>query len=189
VSTTGTSVGRAVDDLAPSTGWEIALGVALLAVGAFAILAPDVASIAGTTLVGWALLLAAIVQLVAAFREHGAWTRLGWLGMGLLSGVAAIWIFARPYESTVTLTIILAVWFIASGAVKAGIGVALLRARERGAAWVVAAGLVSAGFGVLVLVELPSSSLWAIGLLIGIDFVLAGAAQLADGLTRRHAGA
>jgi uncharacterized membrane protein HdeD (DUF308 family) len=139
--------------------------------------------------VGWALLLAAIVQLVAAFQEHGAWRRMGWLGMGLLSGVAAIWIFARPYEGTVTLTIVLAVWFICSGSVKALVGLALVRAGEPGGGWAIAGGLVSVAFAVLVLVELPSSALWAIGLLLGVDFLVAGTAQVTEGLARRRLSA
>jgi uncharacterized membrane protein HdeD (DUF308 family) len=46
-------------------------------------------------------------------------------------------------------------------------------------------GLVSVALGVMLLMQLPTSSLWFIGLAIGIDFIFDGASFIALGAALR----
>jgi len=52
--------------------------------------------------------------------------------------------------------------------------------------WAMCSGIVSVGLGIMLLTQLPVSSLWFIGLAIGIDFIFDGVSfvALANGL--RH---
>ncbi len=49
----------------------------------------------------------------------------------------------------------------------------------RGRGWMVAIGVISIVLGVIVLVALPESAFWVLGILLGIDLIFFGAAQIA----------
>jgi len=52
--------------------------------------------------------------------------------------------------------------------------------------WAMFSGLVSVALGVMLLMQLPTSSLWFIGLAIGIDFIFDGALMIALGAALRR---
>jgi uncharacterized membrane protein HdeD (DUF308 family) len=54
----------------------------------------------------------------------------------------------------------------------------LAELRTPGAGFMIANGVVSLVLGLLIAAELPSAADWAIGLLVGIDFIFYGAAAL-----------
>ena len=84
-----------------------------------------------------------------------------------------------------TLTVVLAVWFVLSGLAKL---VAAYQQRGRTDAGLVAInGVISLILGALIAAELPDSSDWAIGLLLGIMFLVDGAVMIALGWSLRRA--
>jgi uncharacterized membrane protein HdeD (DUF308 family) len=83
-----------------------------------------------------------------------------------------------PLTGEVTLTMILASFFLVGGAFRT-LGAAALRLPRRG--WAVLSGLVSAALGVLLLVQLPAASLWFLGLAIGIEFIFDGVSVISLG--------
>jgi uncharacterized membrane protein HdeD (DUF308 family) len=159
--------------LSRSWKWLLASGILAIIAGAIAISVPAFASVFTATFIGWLILFSSIFMLVDAFAPpRGAAIvamRLIWAALFLFAG---IYLLAAPLEGTLTLTFVLAAFLIALGVLR------LLAAyRERGApgvGLVALNGAASLLLGLLIAVELPSSADWAIGLLVGIDFLFYG---------------
>lgn len=106
-------------------------------------------------------------------RASGAHTahpgRVFW---ALLTELADLYLLLAPLSGTVTLTFVLVAYFIVIGGVRVVEGFALRGTPH--AAMVRFNGVLSLLIGLLILVDFPSSSDWAIGLLVGIDLLFAG---------------
>jgi uncharacterized membrane protein HdeD (DUF308 family) len=94
------------------------------------------------------------------------------LVLAVLMAAAGIYLLVAPLKGTITLTVVLTVWFIATGIVR------LFTAfRDRGtpaAGAMAVSGGVAVVLGILVALNLPSSASWALGLLVGLDFLCFG---------------
>src|SRR6476646_2444712 len=144
--------------------WKLLLAIGILCtiVGAFSIFVPVVTSIAVAVLAGWALLVAGIIQFGHVLRRDLRWS---WMSawnvlVALLTIVAGVWILLAPLTGALTLTVVLVAWF-----------------------W---AGAVSLLLGILIWADLPSSASWAIGLLVGIDLLIAGTGLIMTALAGRR---
>jgi uncharacterized membrane protein HdeD (DUF308 family) len=156
-------------------------GALFLLAGAVAIALPHIASIATAIFVGWALVVASALHLVDAFATSDRTRTVLRLLLAVLTFAAGLYLLLAPLDGTFTLTVVLAMWFVAIGVARLVMGVA-----SRGApGWwaLVLGGVLSLVLGLLIALELPESALWALGLIVGIDLVFAGA-SLVD-LARR----
>jgi uncharacterized membrane protein HdeD (DUF308 family) len=157
-----------------SARWKItmALGVIFLVVGIVAIVVPAAASVGVAIFLGWVLVFGAIVQLFSAFSVEGTASMVIRLVLAVLMAAAGIYLLVAPLKGTITLTVVLTVWFIATGIVR------LFTAfRDRGtpaAGAMAVSGGVAVILGILVALNLPSSASWALGLLVGLDFLCFG---------------
>jgi uncharacterized membrane protein HdeD (DUF308 family) len=157
-----------------SQHWKLflAIGVLMVATGVFAIFVPVIFSISTAILVGWALVVGGAIQFAHVFRRGGGLERLANLLLGLITVIAGLALLLFPLSGTITLTIVLIAWFFVSGGMKLG---AWWEARRARGSWVLLLdALASVALGILIWVDLPSSAAWAIGLLVGIEFILWG---------------
>lgn len=168
----GFGEGTVVQDVSRRWRWFLALGVIALIGGMFAILAPVAASISAAILAGWALLFGAVSRLFAGFRADRTSERITHLALGLLYLVTGLYLLLFPVSGTITLTIVLVAYFLASGAVL--LVSAVQTWGSDSTAWRAFLGLLSIVLGVMLWADLPSSATWAIGLLLGIQLVFAG---------------
>lgn len=145
-------------------------GVIAIVLGLVAIAVPAAASVGTAIFIGIVLLAASAAIALHALSTHGL-PRLLRLAAALVTCAAGISLLATPLDGTFTLTVILVIWFVAFGVVQMVTGA-------------FAAGAVSAVLGVLIAVGLPSSADWAIGLLVGIQFVVYGGLCLARAFER-----
>ena len=153
-------------------GWFIAIGVVLILVGTAAILFPFLSTLSTEIFVGWLLVIGGIVQIVHAFRAK-EWSGFLWeVLIGVLEVAAGVILLAYPLAGLVTLTVFLAVMFIVEGAFRAALAFKIKP--QAGWGWVLFGGILSGIVGVMIWAKLPSSSLWAIGLLVGINIAMAG---------------
>jgi uncharacterized membrane protein HdeD (DUF308 family) len=164
--------------LVPESGrtFLVTSGVLAIIAGLVAILVPALASVGTAVFIGVMLLLSSVAIGIGAFAVEG-------LGRKLLRGLIAVFTFAAglyllvaPLDGTFTLTVMLVIWFVAVGIARIAIGLAELG--TPGAGYTIASGVVSLVLGVFIGNELPSSADWAIGLLVGVDFLLYGALAL-----------
>jgi uncharacterized membrane protein HdeD (DUF308 family) len=148
------------------------LGILFVIVGLVCIIVPASASVGVALFIGWVLVFGAIVQLIDAFTAQEGNRRVVRLVLAGLMAAAGIYLLVAPLHGTVTLTVVLVIWFALTGLLR------LFAAwRERGtpeAASFAVSGTLALVLAVLVALELPSSASWAIGLLVGVDFLCFG---------------
>ena len=160
-------------------------GVVLLVLGATAIVLPPLATLAVTILLGWLFLVSGVVGLFTTFWMRHApgfwWSLLS----AVLAVVVGVLLLARPVTGALSLTILLVAFFIIEGI--ASIMFALDHKREFSGqwGWMLVSGVVDLVLAVLIFAGLPSTSAWAIGLLVGINMIFGGVALTAMALHAR----
>lgn len=168
-----------VHDTAPRglKTWLWIAGIVSIVMGALAVLFPFAATLAAELVIGVILVASGILELVRAFamRHNGSltWNVL----FGLTALAAGAFLLAWPLQGIVTLTIVLGVFFLLGGAFKLVAGFGLRPFPGWG--WIGFSGALSVLLGVLLLFGLPGSALWAVGLLVGIDLIFLGLAEIA----------
>lgn len=169
-------------------GIFLAEGIILLLLGCVAILVPLLAGLATTVFLGWLLLFAGIIGLVATFRTRGApgfaWALVSAI-LALVAGIALIW---HPLQGLYSLTLLLVAFFVVDGILMIALAVSHRRGLSGRWEWMLANGIVDLILAVVIVSGLPGSALWAIGVIVGIDLVFGGAALIAMALAARREG-
>lgn len=161
-----------VGELHRSWGWVLALGIGFILLGAACIVADVSATFATVLFFGSLLLASGIIALVQAFTA-GSWQgSLLYVLSGLLRGFTGYLLIRYPGAGALSLTLVLASFFIVGGLFRS-IGAGMLQFPRWG--WTAFSGILSVALGVMLLVQLPVSSIWFIGFAIGVDLVFDGA--------------
>jgi uncharacterized membrane protein HdeD (DUF308 family) len=168
------------DELHDNRGWLIALGILLIVLGVIAFFNLLIATVASVYYVGILMIIGAIAQLVLAFRVKG-WGRVTLMVLGaILYGLAGIFAFMNPLLASSVLTLMLAVFLIASGVLRI---IVALRERPRpNWGWVLAMGILSIIVALIVLAGWPVNSLWILGLFLAADLIGQGFSWLFVGI-------
>ena len=140
--------------------------------GAAAIAAPHIATEVGTALFGFILLLAGVIQLTQASRIKG-WKGTTLMLVGaILDLVMAGALLVFPHRGAIALTLVLAVLLFSQGIVRM---IFSFRAElPAGRTWFFIGGVASSVLGGLLWWEWPADSVWAIGLLLGVNLLMSG---------------
>jgi uncharacterized membrane protein HdeD (DUF308 family) len=176
------SIAAGVNELHDSWGWFLALGIALIALGVVCVLGDVTATLATVLAFGWLLIVGAVVSLIQAFRVRNWSGFFLYLLSALLRGFTGYLLIRYPLAGELSLTLLLASFFIVGGAFRA-IGAGALRLPRWGLA--VFSGLMSVALGIMLMIQLPVLSLWFIGFAIGIDFIVDGTSFIALGTALR----
>jgi uncharacterized membrane protein HdeD (DUF308 family) len=159
------------------SGWLLVLGIVQIIAGTIAFAIPIVASFAAVAIFGAVLLVTAIFQLIHAFKV-GAWPRSAWYGLsGVFYAIAGLLVVAFPLGGALTLAVLLAILFIADGALRVLFAMSVSAAVGRG--WLVAAGCCNILVGVFLLIGWPYTALWITGLLLGVNLFITGVMNIA----------
>src|ERR1700704_3561098 len=102
-------------DLHRATRWSIALSVFLMIAGLLAVMAPFIAGLAYTLVVGWMLIVSGVLHLVFAWRGERARMVVGQILLGLLYGFIGIYVLFNPIAGLAGLTFAIAVYLLAEG--------------------------------------------------------------------------
>lgn len=179
----GASIAAGLNKIHDSWGWFIALGIALILLGGICILGNVTATLATVLAFGWLLIMGAVVALIQAFQVR-SWSGFFLLLLtALLRGFTGYMLVRYPLAGEYGLTMLLASLFIVGGVFRA-FGAGALKFPQWG--WAVFSGIVSVGLGIMLLTQLPISSLWFIGMAIGIDFIFDGGSFIALGAALRE---
>jgi len=154
--------------------WKVLMGIGVLAifVGCVAILVPAVAAVGTAIFIGWILLVAGAFLIAAAFSAVSVGSLVLRLLWAILTVVVGVWLIVEPHSGTLTLTLVLGIYFLFMGLSR--IAVAFLGRGQPNAGLVGLSGVAGLLIGILILIKFPSSADWAIGLLVGIDLIFAG---------------
>jgi uncharacterized membrane protein HdeD (DUF308 family) len=169
-----------LDDVREHRGRFVAVGIALVILGALAIFLPFAAGVVTTLLLGWLLIVGGIAELVHGVVDR-RWGGSGWeIASALLYLVAGVLTVAFPLRAKLFLMLVLSVFLVADGIVK------LARAYQHrdvpGGGWLLFDGIASVVLGIMLWRHWPSTAAWALGLLVGISLVLDGTSMLVIGL-------
>jgi uncharacterized membrane protein HdeD (DUF308 family) len=161
-------------------------GILLVILGLAAIIVPPLASLAVTIFLGWLFLVSGVAGLALTFWARampGFWWSL--VSAVLAIGVGIV-LLARPVQATLTLTIVVGVYFLAEGV--ATIMYALEHRRELSErwSWLLIAGIVDIVIAGIIITGLPGSAGWAIGLLVGINLIFGGTSLIGMAFAARQ---
>jgi uncharacterized membrane protein HdeD (DUF308 family) len=166
-------------------GWIVALGVVYLVAGIIALGSVVNATEAAVWVVGIMMIISGVAEVINALQIK-SWARfLFWLVLGILYIFAGFIAFENTLLTALWLTLILGAALVASGVVRVFLGFNM-----RGGSswvWVVISGLITLLLGVIILAHWPYSGLYALGIILGVDLVFAGASWIGLGLGLKNA--
>lgn len=168
--------------------YYLAAGALFILGGALAILFPFFSTLAVTIFVGWVLILSGGIEIAHALVVRGAPAIVLNLLAGLLSLGVGFLILSHPLPGAVSLTLLLAGFLAADGVIR------ILSATQvryfPGRDWIVVNGISSLVLAAALLWLQPEASLYALGILLGMDMLMAGVTFLMlAGTARKLAGA
>jgi uncharacterized membrane protein HdeD (DUF308 family) len=154
-------------------------------VGFVALSSAVVSTLASVLVFGILLMVGGVVQIVNAFMARSWKGFFGHLFVGLLHFVVGEILFEHPQVAAEALTLLLAAAFLVGGAIQLVHG---LMESFPGRGWVLLSGFITLLLGISIWRQWPESSLWIIGVLIGIDLVFSGWSWVMLGLTVKGLG-
>ena len=165
-----------VDIVRQASTVSIAWGVLLIIVGMVAIGSPFLAAVAVNVAIAWLIVLAGIIHVLLAFRAHGAGSMIWKLLVGLAYVCFGGYLIVHPLRGVASLTLILASLFLIEGVLDI---ILFFQMRSLGgSSWVLVDGIVTLLLGLMIYVQWPSSSAWAIGLLVGVSMIISGVTRV-----------
>jgi uncharacterized membrane protein HdeD (DUF308 family) len=154
------------------SGWSIFMGVLSAALGVFLIAYPMATATITTVLLGWTLIFVGVAQFVFALHSQTPGNFFLKILAGVLYGITGIALTFAPLTGLEALTALLGTLLL----VQAGLAtVTAFQTRPLdGWGWYLFDAIVSFALGMLILVKWPSSSVWAIGTLVGAAVLMGG---------------
>ena len=144
------------------------------------------ATAASVLVVGIMMVIAGVAEVISAFQIKTWGSFFLWLLLGALYIVAGFVTFQNPLLAAAVLTVILGVALVISGIMR----IILAFSMKEGTPWlwVVLSGAITLVLGFIILTRWPISSLYVLGLFLGIDLVFAGAGWIGVGLGAETGG-
>jgi uncharacterized membrane protein HdeD (DUF308 family) len=151
--------------------WLLALGIALVLGGLVAISVPLIATVGIVTVVGILMLAAGIGQIISAISSARWSGVLLHILLGVLYAVTGFFVLENPLQGAAGLTLLMAAFFFTGGIFRI---VFAVRERFPTWGWTLLNGAVTLLLGLIIWKQFPESTLWVIGLLVGIDMLFTG---------------
>lgn len=146
-------------------------GISLIVLGALAIIYSYASTIISVVYFGALLISVGIFEAIHAVKLN-KWSSLIFrLLLSLLYIAAGIFTALYPTVNAINLTLLLAIFFVIVGIIR--IGYALTHKFEY-KTLVIFNGIASIVLGGLIFYQWPSSGLWSIGMLLGVDALFTG---------------
>ena len=165
--------------------WVIS-GLLLMAAGVLALLNPGFALSYLAIVIGLAMLVSGVVDIVIYARTSRFLLGSGWvLADGILSVILALVLLFIQTVIDVTIPFVFGMWLVFTGVSKAIGSFDLKHLEVTGWGWFLALGILLAVGGVLCFVK-PVVGVVAVGVLVGISLLLQGSMAILKGLFSRR---
>jgi len=135
-------------------------------------------------IVGVMMIVAGVAEIINAFQLTGWGKFLLWALLGALYIVAGFVTFENPLLAAAVLTLLLGASLVASGIMR--IILAFSMKREQPWVWLLLSSVITLLLGLLILAHWPISSVYVLGIFLGVDLVMAGAGWIALSLALRR---
>lgn len=151
-------------------------GIIFIILGLIAIAVPQIFTLGVELFIGWLLIIGGIVQLVRSFRSRhtrGFWAPL--IG-SIVSIVVGVLLLLYPVIGVLSLTLLLGIFFLLEG-IMTIIWAFMIRPVQY---WgmLLFSGIVSLILAGIIFFGWPSTAVWVIGLLVGINMLFFGISLL-----------
>jgi len=172
--------------LRKSWRWLIAIGVGLVLCGIIALLSVVEATAVTVLWVGVMMVAAGIIEIVHSFKIRG-WGRSVFMAViGSLYVFAGFFTIVNPLHSSLVLTLVLGVVLVAAGVVRIVVGFQVKGGDQSG--WIIVSGLFTSLLGLIILVHWPFSSLYALGIILGVNLLQIGLGWINLGFQLKRKG-
>ena len=169
--------GKTLTDVVKNrSAWTIFMGVVTAALGVFLIVYPLMTATITTLLLGWVMIFVGIAQFVFALHSQTVGNFFLKVLLGALYGLTGVALAFFPFEGVEALTGLLGTLLV----VQTGLltATAFQVKPLDGWGWFLADAIASLGMGILILAKWPSSSVWAIGTLVGVAVLMGGISRI-----------
>lgn len=180
VSDTSKPAGSEIEPLRAKCGWIVALGIVYLITGIIALSSVVLATVASVFMVGIMMLIAGVAEVINAFQLKTWGKFVLWIALGILYIVAGILTFRNPLLAAALLTLILGCVLVASGIMRVFLAFSMKEGTPWG--WVLLSSVITIVLGIMILSRWPVSSLYILGIFLGVDLVFAGVGWIMVGL-------
>jgi len=177
------------EHVSQNSAFLVILGGLLVMIGVIAMASPLAAGIAVEMFVGVMMLSRGAMQLYYGVKvrhwghRFGSYMGLGSIVMALLSVAVGVLLLINPIAGLRFLTLVLAVYLVLVG------GFEILHAIEmsevKGWGFIMLSGGLGVALGVMIWRQWPLSGHWAMGVLIGVSFVISGVSLAMVGVSGR----
>jgi uncharacterized membrane protein HdeD (DUF308 family) len=164
------------EEVKKRSAWSIFMGIVTVALGCFLIIYPLATAAITTVLLGWALIFVGLAQFVFALYSQTVGNFFLKVLLSLLYGICGIALAFFPIAGMAALTGVLGTLLL----IQAGLLIATafqLRPVD-GWGWFLFDAATNLLLGILILAQWPSSSLWAIGTLVGVSVLMSGISRI-----------
>jgi uncharacterized membrane protein HdeD (DUF308 family) len=167
--------------------WYLIQGVLLVVAGVLALIYPLIASVTVIFLLAWILIISGVLQgigLIGASNVPHYWLQLISAVLAILIGLLLL---RAPDSGLLIMTVLLIVYFMVEGIAKVIFALTIRPFPNWG--WVLGSGLVGILLALILWANMPLSSEWVLGLMLGILLICEGAALTYLAWHVRHAPA
>jgi uncharacterized membrane protein HdeD (DUF308 family) len=168
-----------------SIGWSIFLSIVLIIFGIFGILVPDISGLGITLAIGWLLIVSGFTHLIFAWKVHVTSRRLWELLLGVVYIVTGFYLIRHPLAGLLSLTLILAFYLAFEGILE--LILAFHLRPHSGWGWTLFDGIITLILAIMIWRTWPTSTVWAIGTLVGISMLFSGISRLMVSLAAKRA--
>jgi uncharacterized membrane protein HdeD (DUF308 family) len=159
-------------DVKRATSWSMALSVLMIIAGILAIAAPYYAGLTVTVVVGWLLLVSAVLHLVYAFRGGRATAVVWEILLAIVYALIGFYILANPRIGLASLAFAIAFYLFVEAILEFALSYQLRN--ESGAGWMLVDGIITMILAFLIWANWPNSSVWAVGIIVGVSMLFSG---------------
>ncbi|MDP1962450.1 MAG: HdeD family acid-resistance protein [Reyranella sp.] len=169
-------------------GWIVALGVVFMIAGVIALGSIVTATETAVLVVGIMMLMGGVAEIIAAFGVKSWGKFLFWLLLGVLYVAAGVIAIMNPLLAAVYLTLMLGVALAVGGILRIFLAFSM---KSGGGpwAWVALSGVITFALGCMIIAQWPASSLFVLGIFLGIDLIFIGAGWITMGLALKKRAA
>ena len=165
---------KILEQFGPHTLW---IGILLIVLGTAGILLPGVMSLSTVILVGWLLLVGGSLWAIHTYK-YSPKNIMGWLKPALLFIIGGLMLF-YPVLGVEAVGLLMAVYLLLDAMHSFALARSIYPAKGWG--WMTFNGVVSVLLASLFLIGWPITSLWLVGLYVGISLLFDGWALVTIG--------
>lgn len=156
--------------------WIVLGGLSIVA-GGLALANPLAATLTAERLAGWSFLFIGLLQVIAVFQQKSWRGRIWAILAGLAFAILGFMLLTRPLAGILSLTLIVAILFLVTGAVKVAMAFAL--DRGNGFWLILLSGALSVVLALMILANFPASAATILGILLAIELISNGVSMIA----------